>query len=612
MKRIYRFPHVFSLSVSMLLCGAAASYAQHGGGGDSGGAGGVSGNAGAVMKVPARKPTATRPTPKPRPGPKPAPDNSAQVDDALKLADEARQEGRNDAAERGYQLAAKMAPSDPRPYLGLGHLYYNQRKYSDAERFYTRAAGLSRGDSEPYARLAFTLAETQRMDEAVAAGRHAVASQPDNYYGYLALGWVLAQRGNATEAEAAYRKSISYAPQPMAILHIELARVLGQQRRYNDAATEAKKAVDIDGRNYSARFNYALYLQKLGQLSPSAQQYLEAINLNPKDGAPHSNVGLIYYMTENFSAAREHWSAAISLGSTYPPDRIGLLILDSRLNEAQAQLEDYTRKNGDDEDGWLMLGDLYRALGNDSAARVTDTRAAQIAPEYVGLRRPDLRRVPGGGSATSRGRGVDPPSNNEILQVNDKGQTTLMIAAGRGRADLIPGIVAAGVNVNAHDNDGDAALYYAASNGHADAVQALLRAGANVNAANKKGSTALIGAAVQGHAPVVRLLLARGARPNQADQDGDNALILASAAGKAEAVDALVSGGAYVDVQNKNGITPLMIAAFQGHTAVAQKLIAGGANVNIKAASGLTALSAATNKNHPDIADMLKRAGAYQ
>jgi ankyrin repeat protein len=321
---------------------------------------------------------------------------------------------------------------------------------------------------------------------------------------------------------------------------------------------------------------------------------------------------LIYYMTENFSAAREHWSAAISLGSTYPPDRIGLLILDSRLNEAQAQLEDYTRKNGDDEDGWLMLGDLYRALGNDSAARVTDTRAAQIAPEYVGLRRPDLRRVLGGGSATSRGRGVDSPSNNEILQVNDKGQTTLMIAAGRGRADLIPGIVAAGVNVNAHDNDGDAALYYAASNGHADAVQALLRAGANVNAANKKGSTALIGAAVQGHAPVVRLLLARGARPNQADQDGDNALILASAAGKAEAVDALVSGGAYVDVQNKNGITPLMIAAFQGHTAVAQKLIAGGANVNIKAASGLTALSAATNKNHPDIADMLKRAGAYQ
>ncbi|HEX3227952.1 MAG TPA: hypothetical protein VHQ95_03245, partial [Pyrinomonadaceae bacterium] len=35
----------------------------------------------------------------------------------------------------------------------------------------------------------------------------------------------------------------------------------------------------------------------------------------------------------------------------------------------------------------------YRALGNDSAARLTDARAAQIAPEYVGLKRPNLRSL---------------------------------------------------------------------------------------------------------------------------------------------------------------------------------------------------------------------------
>jgi len=489
MEKLYRIPQIFTLIIAMLWCGSTTALrAQHGSGGGGGGAGagGVSGNADAVMKVPVRKPTATRPAPRPRPGTKPAPDNSAQVDDALKLADDERQAGRYEPAERGYQLAAKLAPSDPRPYLGLGHVYYNQRKYADAEKWYTRAASLSRGDSEPYARLAFTYAEMKRLDEAVAAGRRSVVAQPDNYYGYLALGWVLALHGNSTEAETAYRKSISVAPQPMAILHIELARVLGEQRRYNDAAAEAKRAVDIDPNNYSARFNYALYLQKLGQLSPSSQQYLEAIKVNSRDGAPHSNIGLIYYMTENFLAAREHWNAAISLGSTYAPDRIGLLILDSRLAEAQTQLETYTRQNADDEDGWLMLGDVYRALGNDSAARVTDARAAQIAPEYVGLRRPDLRRLIGGTAASNRGGTPSSSSNNELLRVNDKGQTTLMVAAGQGRADLIPGIVGAGVNVNAQDNDGDAALYYAASNGHTEAAQALLRAGANVNAANKK------------------------------------------------------------------------------------------------------------------------------
>jgi Flp pilus assembly protein TadD len=366
-------------------------WAQPGGGGVAGGSANVSG----TMKLPARKPThTTTTTTKPRTGTRPkTPDNSAQVDDALSLADDERQAGRAEAAERGYLLAAKLAPNDPRPYLGLGHLYYNQKKYPEAEKYYAQAATLARGDSEPYARLAFTYAEMKRLSDALSAARRAVEAQPDNYYGYLALGYVLSLQRNYAEAETAYRKSISLTPQPLVVLHAELVRILSEQRRYADALTEAKKEVDIDPKSFSARFDYAVMLQKLGQLVPSSQQYLEAIKLRPKDGAPHSNVGLIYYMTENFAAAREQWSAAVSLGSTYDPDRIGLIILEGRLADARRELEAYTQKTPDDEDGWLMLGDVYRALGDDAKARVTDARAAQIAPDYVGLRRPNLRAV---------------------------------------------------------------------------------------------------------------------------------------------------------------------------------------------------------------------------
>jgi ankyrin repeat protein/Flp pilus assembly protein TadD len=593
------------LALAISLCGSMTVLrAQHGSGG-----GGAVGDAGAVMKLPAKKPVRTTPTStKPKPGTRTQPVDNSQFEDALSLADDARQAGRNEAAERGYQLAAKLAPTDPRSYLGLGHTYYNQKKYAEAEKAYAHAASLSKNDSEPYARLAFTYTELQRLDEALAAAHKSVAAQPDNYYGYLALGYVLSLRRGYAEAEAAYRKSVTLAPQPLVVLQRELARILSEQRRYAAAAAEAKKGVDIAPKDYSVRFSYAIMLQKLGQLAPSAEQYLEAIKLDPKDGAPHSNIGLIYYMSENFSAAREHWTAAVSLGSTYAPDRIGLLILDRRLSEAQAQLEEYTQKSADDEDGWLMLGDVYRALGDDSRARVTDARAAQIAPEYVGLRRPDLRKLRQGFSADRSG--ASPAGNSDVLKVNDKGQTTLMIAAANGRADLIPSIVAAGVAVNARDNDGDAALYYAASNGHTDAAIALLRAGANPNAANDKGSTALIGAAVSGHTAIVQLLLSNGARVDQADKDGDNALILASAVGKAETIEALLRGRANINIQNKNGITPLIIASYQGNTAVVRVLLNRGANVNLKANNGLTALSAATSKNHPDIAEILRNAGA--
>jgi len=385
-------------SLAIILCGSLnALQAQHGSGAGGGTVGGsAAASAGASMKLPGKKPVkpATGNTTKPKTGTKPtAPDNSAQMDDAMSLADDARQAGRNEAAERGYLLASKLAPNDPRPYLGLGHIYYNQKKYPDAEKFYARAASLARGDSEPYARLAFTYSEMERLDEALVAGRKAVAAQPENYYGYLALGWVQFLRKSYAEAETTYRKAVTLAPQPLVVLHLELVRVLSEQRRYGDALTEARKAIAADPKDSSAHFNAALMMQKLGQLEGASQEYLEVIKLSAKDSSPHSNVGLIYYMTERFTLARQHWSSAVSLGTTYPPDRIGLLIIDGKLTEAQTQLEDYTKKTPEDEDGWLMLGDVYRALGNDSAARLTDARAAQIAPEYVGLKRPNLRSL---------------------------------------------------------------------------------------------------------------------------------------------------------------------------------------------------------------------------
>src|ERR1043166_9645768 len=391
---------VLTTTALIALFGASV-LGQHGTGtGGSGAGGAVGGNAGTVMKLPSKKPTRTPTTRPPRTGTRPTtPDNSAQLEDALSLADDARQNGRDEAAERGYLLATKLVPSDPRAYLGLGHLYYNQKKYPDAEKYYARAASLSRADSEPYARLAFTYSEMKRLDEALGAAQRSVAAQPDSYYGYLALGYVQSVRHEYASAEATYRKAVSLAPQPVLVLHTELARILSEQRKYREALVEAKKAVTVDPKDYSARFQNALLMQKMGQLVPSAAEYLEAIKLNAKDGAPHSNVGLIYYMTEQFSAARQHWNAAISLGSTYDPDRIGLMIIDGRLADARRELEAYTEKTPDDEDGWLMLGDVYRALGDDSRARVRDARAAQIAPDYVGLRRPNLK----GSSASNHG-----------------------------------------------------------------------------------------------------------------------------------------------------------------------------------------------------------------
>src|SRR2546421_10982620 len=176
------------LATILTLLAGTLALAQHGTGSTGSGAGGALGNAGTAMKLPSKKPTRTTTRP-PRTSTR-TPDNSAQLEDALSIADDARQNGRDEAAERGYLLATKLVPSDPRAYLGLGHISYNQKKYSDAEKYYARAASLSRADSEPYARLAFTYSEMNRLDEAVGAAQRSMAAQPASYYGYLARGYV--------------------------------------------------------------------------------------------------------------------------------------------------------------------------------------------------------------------------------------------------------------------------------------------------------------------------------------------------------------------------------------------------------------------------------------
>src|SRR6266403_1471931 len=109
---------LFMVWLAIALCSTIGVFGQHGG---SGALGGSTASAGAVMKLPAKKVVHTTTTTKPRPGTRsqPQPVNSGQLEDALSLADDARQAGRNESAERGYLLAAKLAPSDPRPYLGL-------------------------------------------------------------------------------------------------------------------------------------------------------------------------------------------------------------------------------------------------------------------------------------------------------------------------------------------------------------------------------------------------------------------------------------------------------------------------------------------------------------
>jgi tetratricopeptide (TPR) repeat protein len=365
-----------------------------------------------------------------------------QVEEALQKGNAARdaEPPLYSEAESAYQLASKLNPKDPRSYAGLGNIYFDQQRYMEAETAYRRAVDLNPSDAISYLHLSYTYNKLERYAEAEKAAKRTNALRPHAPLGYDALGWSLYKQQRYTEAETAYRQAIKLSPAHRD-LYITLGRMLMEQKRYQDAIPIIEKTLELAANNsakFSSLYAYGTALQKLGRLDQASEQYrqamllgLEAVKSNKRamvmsQPKPMSKLALIYFTKENLIKAREQWQMAVRSGSTYEPDHVGLLILERKLDEARTRLESYTRANSEDEDGWLLLGDVYRFQGNSVQADNAYQKAALIAPDYARIPRP----TPGNANSPNKRALLrkDRPST-----VNDNERPRLPQKRGRAR-----------------------------------------------------------------------------------------------------------------------------------------------------------------------------------
>ncbi len=207
------------------------------------------------------------------------------------------------------------------------------------------------------------------------------------------------------------------------------------------------------------------------------------------------------------------------------------------------------------------------------------------------------------------------------------GNTALIIAAGgAGTAGSLEALLAKGVEVNAHNEEGVTPLIRAASVGNARNVKLLLDHGARVNARARtfhlpgeppeegfSGVNAVMQASYFGHTECVNVLLAAGADLNAKDTLGDSLLRAASRDERA-AAKMLLDHGAKANVVADGGYTPLMWAAYSeaGDPGIVEMLLAKGANVNAEATDGDTALAWARKRGNTAVIAALLRAGAKE
>ncbi len=99
---------------------------------------------------------------------------------------------------------------------------------------------------------------------------------------HVARGAELEKKGQYAEAEQEYRAALLLDSQN-ADLYMSLAYVLGQQKKWDDAAAAAREALRLNPNNDMAHINLGLALGEKGDLDGEIAEYREALRLNPEN-----------------------------------------------------------------------------------------------------------------------------------------------------------------------------------------------------------------------------------------------------------------------------------------------------------------------------------------
>lgn len=197
-----------------------------------------------------------------------------------------------------------------------------------------------------------------------------------------------------------------------------------------------------------------------------------------------------------------------------------------------------------------------------------------------------------------------------------KGANSLHVCAWFDLADIIPGLVREGLDVNSQDPTyRQTALMYACRRGNLSSVTTLLNLGASVNLVSARGSTAMFEAVFEDHADVVHILLTRKELLVNAFHIGKwkrTALMLASQEGYDEIVKLLLERcDLKINQRDSYKETALTLATISKHPSVIQSLLRHS-DIDIDAVNqtGNSALIIAVRKGRDDIVDLLLSKGA--
>ena len=211
-----------------------------------------------------------------------------------------------------YLISQVNRSSPPQSDIDRLTNYYQDGNYDDAET-------LAKSITEQFPKYPFgwkilgaTLQKSGKISEALNAMQQSAALNTEDTEVHYNLALVLKELDRFEEAEASYKKAISLQPNYFKA-HNNLGSILEKLGRSDEAELSYRQAIALNPDFAEANYNLGNILQDFGQFEEALLSYKKTMSLNPNLFDIHTNLGNTLQELNLFEEAEESYRKAISL-----------------------------------------------------------------------------------------------------------------------------------------------------------------------------------------------------------------------------------------------------------------------------------------------------------
>jgi tetratricopeptide (TPR) repeat protein len=202
--------------------------------------------------------------------------------------------------------------------------------------------------------LSMALISTDRAAEALPYIAETLRLRPDLPEGHINLGAVLSKRGDFDDAATQYRRALQLEPQNpdaregLGVVLTEQA--LTEKGQYPEALTNLEAVVKLKPDDADSHYNLGRLYGLAGRADLAAAEFAATVKLQPENAVAHFNLGVSYASQERFDRAANEFIEALRWKPDYLAARFNLgsaLANLDRLDEAIAQFQAILRVQPD-------------------------------------------------------------------------------------------------------------------------------------------------------------------------------------------------------------------------------------------------------------------------